>query len=296
MYQPTVFPEPYKAKLASTQRDPLIDLKKEFTKETNYITAIDSYKNVLRTRPNDQRIMNDLVLCYRFNRQYQEAEAIGYQLLAHAPDNIEACKNMALIYFDQGTIEMAELFARLAKKQLEQQRHNNPSTPEDAGIYNNLGLVFLKSSRPREALEQFAKALEIKPDHLDSLINIGALAHQYRDYARAQAAYEKVLQFEPENDTAARGLAYAVFGSGNAQRTIELMNKLLARDPDEIKAYYVLGVTYEMFLHDFAKAIYFYEQYISKMGFALNSNDPVKERLAATRAKSETAIGVKKYQ
>ncbi len=285
VYQPTVYPEIYKAKLAPTQRDALLDLGELFTEETNYITAIESFKNTLRARPNDQRTMNNLILCCRLNRQYQEAEAIGYQLLAHAPDNIEAYENMVLVYFDQGNHEMAELFATLAIKQREQQRQNDPSIPEDAGSYNNLGLVYLKSGRPQDALQQFSKVLEIKPDHLDALINIGALAHQYRDYARAQAVYEKALKLDPANDAASRGLAYAVFGSGNAQRTIELMNGLLARNPFEIKAYYILGVVYDTFLHDFAKAVSYYERYLAKMGFALASNDPVKARLAAARAK-----------
>ena len=295
IYQPTVYPEPYKAKLSPTQRDALLDLGKLFTKETNYITAIESYKNALRDLQNDQRIMNNLIICYRLNRQYQEAEAIGYQLLAHTPDNIEAYNNMAIVFFDQGNYEMAVLFAIHAKKQLEQQRHSSPYSPEDAGIYNNLGLVYLKSGRPDEALPYFTKALEIKPDQLDALINIGALAHQYRDYVRAQVAYEKVLKLDPVNDTALRGLAYAVFGSGDAQRTIDLMNRLLARDPDEIKIYYVLGVVYDTFLHDFKKAIGHYERYIAKMGFALASNDPVKERLAAAKAKVETAPTAEKH-
>jgi tetratricopeptide (TPR) repeat protein len=287
LYQPTIYPEPYKARLATTQRDALLDLGELSTKETNYITAIESYKNALRALPNDQRIMNNLIVCYRLNQQYQEAEAIGYQLLAHVPDSIEAYKNMALVYFDQGNYEMAELFTTHAQKQLQQKRQNDPSIPEDAGIYNNLGLVYLKSGRPRDALQQFSKALEIKPDHLDALLNTGALAHQYRDYARAQAAYEKVLELDPDNSMATRGLAYAVFGSGDPRRTIELMNRLITRDPEEIKAYYVLGVVYDTFLLDFVTAVAYYEQYLAKMGFALDSNDPVKARLAAAKAKLE---------
>ena len=229
-------------KIDPTHRDAMLNLGELSKEENNYILAIDVYKNALRVLPNDPLILNNLVVCYRLTRQYQEAEAVGYRLLAHAPENVEAYKNMALVYLDQGTYEMAETFAIHAINLLQRQRQNDPSIPEDAGSYNNLGLVYFKSGRPHDALQQFSKALEIKPDHLGALINIGALAHQYRDYARAQAVYEKVLKVDPNNHVASRGLAYAVFGSGNTQRTIELMNGLLARNPDEIKAYYILGV------------------------------------------------------
>lgn len=280
--------------LKDDHRDALVNLGAILKRQKKYDAAIKHYREALAKVPRDPIIMNNLIVAYRLNKQYKQAEKTGHKLLARAPNNVEAYKNMTLIYFDQGKYEMAELLCINAGKMLEKQRKKNPDVPDDAGIYNNLGMIYLKMKQPRKALTQFNKALEVDPDSIDALINVGAIAHRYRDYARAVKAYQKVLGIQPDNMKAQRGLAFAWYGAGKAKESIAAFEKVLAENPGDTRVLFALGEVYNSFLHDYAKAVAYYEKYKARKGSSLQSSDPVHNRLQAAKAKMQMAEQIRK--
>ena len=275
-------------------RDAILNLGVVLKQKKDYPAAIKHYKAALKKIPRDPLIMNNLIMIYRLNKQYKEAEKTGHSLLARTPNNVEAYKNMTLVYYDQKKYEMAELLCINAGKMLEKQRKKDPSVKEDAGIYSNLGMIFMQMGKPRKALVQFTKALVVDPNNIDALINVGAIAHKYRDYPRAAAAYQKVLKQSADNDNAMQGLAFAAYGEGKAKDAIPLFEKIIRKHPDDERAIFVMGEIYYTFLHDYKNAISYYQRYKAKKGSALQASDPVNNRLQAATAKLQMAAQLKK--
>lgn len=64
----------------------------------------------------------------------------------------------------------------------------------------------------------------------------------FRDYVRAKAGFEKVLELVPDHAPAVRGLAYAEFNTTmNFERTIELYERAVELDDDYGEAHYALS-------------------------------------------------------
>ena len=53
--------------------------------------------------------------------------------------------------------------------------------------------------RINEAIEKFERALLIKPDDIDSRINLGSLHQHNSDYAEAILQYEEILKIDSTN-------------------------------------------------------------------------------------------------
>ncbi|MBN2493409.1 MAG: tetratricopeptide repeat protein, partial [Deltaproteobacteria bacterium] len=276
-------------------RDALLNLGVVLKRQKKYKQAIEHYRKALELVPRDPLIMNNLIVAYRLDKQYKQAEKTGHKLLARAPTNVEAYKNMTLIYYDQKKYKMAELLCINAGKMLEKLRKKDPSIPEDPGIYNNLGMIYIGLKRFRDAQTQFEKALTIDPDYTEALINIAAMAHRFRDYDRAKQAYEKVLAKDPKNLKAVCGLAYTIYGMGDAKRALEYFEKVLSRQPDDLQSIYTVGVIYDSLLKDYGNAVKYYEQYKTRKG-SVPKEDPVHNRLQAARARLEMATQLKAEQ
>jgi tetratricopeptide (TPR) repeat protein len=281
-------------KLQPDHRDALVNLGVVLKRRNDFAGAIAHYREALKKVPRDPLIMNNLIVAYRLNKQYAQAEKTGHRLLARAPNNVEAYKNMTLIYYDQGKYEMAELLCINAGKMLEKQREKDKTVKDDPGIYNNLGMIYMKMGKVREALAQFGKALKVDPNSINALINTGAIAHRYRDYGRAVAAYDQVLKLQPQNPIALKGLAFAYFGAGQADKAIEYFKKVNQADPKDLKILFNLGECYYTYKHNYQEAIKYYRVYKVKMGSALDKSDPVHNRLQMAETKLQMAEQVKK--
>jgi tetratricopeptide (TPR) repeat protein len=274
----------------------LLDLGVLLKRQKKYKEAIQHYTAALAKLPRDPEIMNNLIVVYRLDKQYAEAEKTGHKLLARSPTNVEAYKNLTLIYYDQGKYEMAELLCINAGKMLEKLRAKDPSVPEDAGIFNNLGMIYVGMKRYRDALAQFDKALKIQPEYVEALVNLAAIAHRFRDYDKALAAYDQVLKLDPGNAIAQVGRAYAIFGNGDGKAALPLFEALLAKTSDDALLLWNVAAIYDEQIKDYAKAIEFYNKYKAAKGSALKADDPVSKKIATATQKLEMATEMKKEQ
>mgnify|MGYP006281197431 FL=1 len=281
---------------APEHRDALLNLGVVYKRQQKYDQAIEHYRKALKQVPRDPEIMNNLIVVYRLAKKYAQAEKTGHRLLARAPNNVEAYKNMTLVYYDQGKYEMAELLCINAGKMLEKRRQKNPALPKDAGIFNNLGMIYVGMERYRDALDQFDQALKIEPDNVNALINVAAIAHRFRDYRRAMAAYQKVLQQQPDHPVAVKGMAYAYYGVGDAKKAIELFTKVLEREPQNSDILFKMGEVYNKQLRDYENAIAYYERYKQAKGRQLDRKDPVHNRIKIAKTKLQMATQLRQQE
>lgn len=71
--------------------------------------------------------------------------------------------------------------------------------PTSAAAYNNRAYAFMSQQKYDLALSDLNKALELRPDYVNALMNRGDIYNYYYniDFARAVADYDRVLALDP---------------------------------------------------------------------------------------------------
>lgn len=117
---------------------------------------------------------------------------------------MEAVSGQLLLNFD------ADQITRLLSFPTEKQaRQAKQQRSEEAGDWFQRGLEVEQSGLPvDQAVEAYQKALEIDPQCLGALVNLGTIHYQGREFKKAESYYRKALEIEPE-------YALAHFNLGN---------------------------------------------------------------------------------
>ena len=75
--------------------------------------------------------------------------------------------------------------------------------PDAWMAHNNYGSLLLNQNRLSEAADEFTRALEIKPDHADAIMNLGIIAERLGDSTKAESLYRKALAMSPPTSMSA---------------------------------------------------------------------------------------------
>jgi Flp pilus assembly protein TadD len=167
-----------------------------------YAKAIALFESGLQqpTKEHELALLNNLGAAYRLAKNYAKAESTSRAVLSKHGENINALKNLALVFYAQGRYRLAELVETSAAK----------INPKDAGVHNDLGLVYLKLGQPARAMGELRHALELDPKFEVAHRNLGALALAYRDYPTAQKSFAALVSLTPESYEAHLDYAYAL--------------------------------------------------------------------------------------
>ena len=90
------------------------------------------------------------------------------KLLMRDKNNVDAYKNLALVYFDQKKYKLTQTILDNALRMAKEQNRVEPD------IYVNLGRLYLATNENGRAMAAFKKAVELKPDHVVANYNIGS--------------------------------------------------------------------------------------------------------------------------
>jgi tetratricopeptide (TPR) repeat protein len=83
------------------------------------------------------------------------------------------------------------------------------ASPDSAFLHRELGLLERKQGNTDAALERFRRAVELDSADVVSLIQVGEVLEDRRDFAGAEAAYRRASDIEPSADLTARMSAVA---------------------------------------------------------------------------------------
>ena len=132
-----------------------------------------------------------------------------------------------------------------------------PAAKENATIYYVYGLVYDHTNRPEQAVLAYQKAVQLDPSFTSAWIDLGVHQLENKQYADAQATYEKVVQQFGKADAVTLtnlGSAYRgrsgdyPAGSGDRNNYIiqaeATYKKALAQNPNYGPAYYNLALLY----------------------------------------------------
>ena len=125
-------------------------------------------------------------------------------------------------FFLLGTSYLYERNLELAEKNLK------ISIDQNKNYYNsnhNLGVTLQLKENFKEALVLFQKALKLKPKNLGTLNHIGECYERTKSFEDAKKYYNNVLEIEPNNKIALKGLARILIKFGFHKQGLDYFQK-----------------------------------------------------------------------
>lgn len=169
----------------------------------DFDTSIDFYK---KANPSSMTIAN-MALAYYMKGDYAEAMKLLKKALEMDPDNVTARTNMPLV-------------SRAFNQKLQMMESTNIDNPDH---YFELGTMYVEQQNYEQALLNFQKAYELKPDYIGALVNIGNCYYMLHDYQKALETFHRALEQDPNHKLVLRNLGhlYGLLGDTEKQQFYE---------------------------------------------------------------------------
>ncbi len=100
----------------------------------------------------------------------------------------------------------------------------------------------------------YQAAADADPSWFEAQYNTGVIAHRLHNYTVALPRYELALAIQPDSMDARYNFALALKASGYPADAADELKKILAANPDEVRAHLALANLCAQSLHDFAQA------------------------------------------
>jgi tetratricopeptide (TPR) repeat protein len=135
----------------------------------------------------------------------------------------------------------------------------SPSQPQ-SGDRPAAGRAFVQAQqfeRDRQypdALDSYRAAAGLDPGWFEAQYNCGVMAYRLGNFDQALPAYEIALAIQPDSADARYNFALALRAAGYAPDAANELKKLLASNPDDVRAHLALGNLYAQQLYDVPRA------------------------------------------
>ncbi len=178
-------------------------------------TAEPLFISLLRERPDEPRFLGMLGALRIQQGLNQEAAALCQQ--AHLSDPASPL---------HGTNLASALFAlNRAQEAIDLLRTVCKDHPRHPMAHYNLG-NFLRDIDPEQSVAAYLKVLEIDPQHLNAMNNMGTVLLGLGRYDEADELFKKVMALDAENASAAGNKALLAATKGDHKSAIELYNRV----------------------------------------------------------------------
>ena len=114
--------------------------------------------------------------------------------------------------------------------------------PANARAINDLGNALDNAGRTSEALANYDKARQVKPDYAMAYYNKAELLLRMGETVAALEAFDQALRIAPDYFKALRGKGDALVKAGRSDAAIALYREALALQPDDAEAARSLGI------------------------------------------------------
>lgn len=214
--------------------------------------AVASYRQALTLRPNFPDALSNLGIALTSLGQTSEAVACFRQAIVQQPKAANYHYNLGVALIDQGQFsEAVDCFQQtLALKPDFANAHNQLGNllkvglarkPEAAGIYNNLGCVFLDRNQPDDAADCFQRAIALRPDLAQAHNNLGNALLARRDLDQAIASFRQALALQPDFAAAHGNLGNALVARGRLDEALASFRQALSLKPNSAEVHCSLG-------------------------------------------------------
>jgi tetratricopeptide (TPR) repeat protein len=218
--------------------------------------AVQHYERALSLDAANFDALNGLTTLYMSQGKFDEAQARIDQAIAGRPTSAPLHYLKAGIYGRLGGIAEAQRdegrkgqYAQQAEAEL---RRAIELDPAFVPALNSLGNLYIKTNRPDEAVAEFRRMSERRPDDPTPYMLIGMVEDNRKNYSASTEAYKRAMTVNAESAFAANNLAwnYAEHGAGNLDEAVRLAQGVVQKFPGEPGFADTLGwVYYKKGLH-----------------------------------------------
>lgn len=127
---------------------------------------------------------------------------------------------------------------------IEKYREIIKQAPHLAAAYNNLGALYFNQHDFEHAAEILKRGLEVKADMPTASAMLGMSYVQLGDDAKAEPLLRKALRANPKDDRIEMMLARLLFNQKELEDATAHLNNIVARNPKDQQAWYLLGKAY----------------------------------------------------
>ena len=192
--------------------------------------------------------------------RFSDAERIYKKILEINPHHAHSLHMMGLMAFDRGSYEAAEELMRQAIGEQDnfalfhgslgnalkaQKKYDDAIIhytralelkPDFVDCLSNLGSVFLNLGKKAEASELFEKAVAINPKHFISWNNLGAIALEEAKYDDARKYYERAIEAKADFAEAHKNLGLLLKQIGDLKEATVYFRNAIKYRPDYVDA------------------------------------------------------------
>jgi tetratricopeptide (TPR) repeat protein len=231
--------------------------------------AEELLKTALTVSPHDATIHQRLGVIDRLQRRPAEALAHFEQAFQENPKLIEALEQIAAVLVSQGKATQARerverqlamnsedprLHNLLGKVLMQSQKYSEAEAAYKKAIlldgtllvsYANLGELYTRQGKLDQAIKEFEGIHAKNPRELSTLMTLGLLHEQRKDFAQAAAKYEEILTLNANFAPAANNLAWILLEhDGDKERALSYAETAWKASPHDAHIVDTLGWAY----------------------------------------------------
>jgi len=126
-------------------------------------------------------------------------------------------------------------------------------------IYHNQGEMEYQQNHFEKAVESFSRSLELAPDNMETMYNLGVCCGISGQYDKAVELLTGLLKLDPQHAKGRQSLAVTYLRTNRGASARPLLESLVSDKPDDANILYLLGESYRT-EQNFEKAREWYEK------------------------------------
>lgn len=115
-----------------------------------------------------------------------------------------------------------------------------------APVYSNLGVVYLRSGRPDDAIKILERAEKLAPTVAGIRLNLGLAYFHQREYKQASRYFSEVLLLDPDHLQARYLEGICAFMADDFQAAVDSLGPLFTQEANDLEYLFMLGISYGM--------------------------------------------------
>jgi len=197
-----------------------------YTKLKQFGKAQKQFNLALEARPWFPECYNSMGVMFNDKGEKKKAIDAFLNALELNPDYPYARLNLAKLLFETGRLDRALVHYNYLK-------YNKTLPPEIlANVYNDLGVILMRSNKDKEAGQALLKAIKLEPDFAKAYTNLGILMAKEGKKDHAIQHFTKALKIDPGHLEVRYRLAAALADKGEYEKAISQYNYILSHSKE----------------------------------------------------------------
>jgi tetratricopeptide (TPR) repeat protein len=116
--------------------------------------------------------------------------------------------------------------------------------PQSAAAYSNLGVVYMRTGRPDEAIRALKMAKKLDPHMVGIDLNLGLLYYRRQDFRNAVPYFVRVVAAQPDSLQGHYLLGMSHFVLSQYGPAVAALEPIREQEKDDLDFLYMLGIAY----------------------------------------------------